>query len=111
MSGGQRIAPIVPKGTKERILGLSLDRRVEWATALTDGRRGIDDKTIEKGTFQNVKLDPPREENFDLQEQLATALKELKDNPIFQEEKIFEDCKAVGASTIGVVHPETKRLI
>jgi predicted NBD/HSP70 family sugar kinase len=111
MSEGRPAQPIRSEGTKERIFGLSLDRKVEWATALTDGRRGIDYETIETGIFEKVTLDPPREKNFDLQEQLAAALKGLKDTTGFQEQKIFEECKAVGVSTIGVVDPETKRLL
>jgi predicted NBD/HSP70 family sugar kinase len=93
-------------GTKERIFGLSLDRSVEWATAETDGRRGVDFASIRRGTFENVTLDPPREENFDLQDRLKTALVKLKDDGF-----PFKECKAVGVSTIGVVHPETKRLL
>jgi len=101
----------IRKRPPERIFGLSLDRTVEWATALTDGTAGVNYDTIEKGTFQNVTLAPPRKVDFDLQEELAAALEGLKDDPYFREKRIFEECGAVGVSTIGVVDPTNKRLI
>jgi hypothetical protein len=85
------------------IFGLSIDEQVQWATALTDGKGGVQFNTIRVGTFEDIRIAGPERPDFDLQKKLTEALTFLKQSP--------EMFKAVGVSTIGVVDPAEKLLL
>jgi predicted NBD/HSP70 family sugar kinase len=90
-----------------RIFALSIGERVQWATALTDSKGGVDLKTVGHDTLEDIHIAGTVRPEVDLQEELTEALAGLnKKWP-----KMFEDCQAVGVSTIGVVDPAQKRLL
>src|SRR4051812_34240905 len=89
----------------QTIFGLSIDEKVQWATALTDGAGGLDFDSIRVRSFDNMAISDLAKTELNLEEKLAEALenRELA--------AIFKSCAAVGISTIGVVHPEKKCLL
>jgi fructokinase len=84
------------------IFGLSIEKKVHWATALCDPEVGNLSKISEVGTFEDIHVTGPVRPSFNLQEELATALRGLDFD--------LRDCAAIGVSTYGVVDREKKVL-
>jgi predicted NBD/HSP70 family sugar kinase len=83
------------------IFGLSIEKKVHWATALSDPEGNL--SNISKvGTFEDIHVTGPVRPSFNLQEELATALRGLDFD--------IRDCAAIGVSTYGVVDRQKKVL-
>ena len=83
------------------VFGLSIEKKVHWATALCDPKVGKLSNISKVGTFEDIHVTGPVRPSFNLQEELATALRGLD---------FIRDCAAIGVSTYGVVNREEKVL-